>query len=159
MKAPPLFAQRIPPFHAVRTRQRSDGWTPLRQAEFIGHLAETGNVREAAKRVGMQRESAYRLRRREYAESFVAAWEAALARGRGRTVRQAAAKPLARTRARPLRKVTLCELAWRIETGVWRVRLRAGRYAGVSRKADNSALLALLARCSRGASRLAKPPR
>lgn len=32
---------RIPLFHAVPTRVCADGWTPLRQAEFIGHLAET----------------------------------------------------------------------------------------------------------------------
>ncbi|NVE94914.1 hypothetical protein [Altererythrobacter lutimaris] len=159
MQPLPLRSARIPPFHAVPVRQRSDDWTPLRQAEFIGHLAETGCVREAARRVGMQRETAYRLRTRRGAESFAAAWDAAVARGRNRAAPLTASSSIARDRARPHRKVTLCELAWRVETGIWRVRLRAGRYSGVSRKADNSALLTLLARCSRGASRLANPPR
>ena len=29
-----------------------DGWTPLKEAEFIGVLAETRNVAETARRVG-----------------------------------------------------------------------------------------------------------
>jgi hypothetical protein len=65
----------IPLFHAVPVRDRHDGWTPRRQAAFIGHLAETRSVSEAARRVEMARESAYQLRRRPGAGSFCAAWD------------------------------------------------------------------------------------
>jgi len=68
----------------------------MRQAQFIGYLAETRCVRAAALRVGMSRETAYRLRARPGADSFCGAWDAALAedqeawaaaysRARGRT--------------------------------------------------------------------------
>lgn len=124
---------RIPDFHAVPVWPRKNGWTPLRQAEFIGELAETRNVAEAARRLGLTRETAYRLRKRALSESFVAAWDAALGRrfdwpDRG------------------LAKVTLHELRWRVETGLWRVILVRGKYRGVRRMADNSALLALVRR-------------
>ena len=64
----------IPTFRAVPGRGRRDGWTPLRQAELIGHLAETRSVSTAARRVQMARASAYRLRRRPWAEGFCASW-------------------------------------------------------------------------------------
>ena len=139
-------ARYIPPFHAVPLRARADGWTPLRQAEFIGHLAETRSVAGAARAVGMARETAYRLRGRAGGEGFDAAWDAALARtataaGRARLL---AALETARDAIKPSRKVTLRQLEWRVESGIWQVILRGGRYAGVRRKADNSALLALL---------------
>ena len=134
-------------------RLRADGWTPLRQAEFIGHLAATRSVAEAAREVSMARETAYRLRDRPGAEGFAAAWDVALARlgseaGRARAL---AALAAAREALKPSRKVTTEQLSWRVETGIWQIRLRAGRYASVCRKADNSALFALLARTGRGA--------
>ena len=142
----------IPPFHAVPLRIRADGWTPLRQAEFIGHLADTRSVVEAAREVSMARETAYRLRDRPGAEGFAAAWDVALARagcaaGRARLL---VALETAREALKPSRKVTVEQLAWRVETGIWYVGLRAGCYAGVRRKPDNSALLALVARTGRG---------
>ena len=121
---------RLPCFHAVPGRARRDGWTPLRQAEFIGHLAETGTVGEAARRVGMARETAYRLRSRCWSESLCAAWDAALGQ---------------RSPAAP-RKVTVQELRWRVDGGLWQVRIYAGRFVAAVQKADNSALLSLLAR-------------
>src|SRR5687768_5243887 len=69
---------RMPAFHPVPVRTRTDGWTPLRQAEFIGMLAETGSVSAAAAFAGMARETAYRLRRRPEAAEFAQAWDAAL---------------------------------------------------------------------------------
>jgi hypothetical protein len=68
-------------FDPVPTRPRHDGWTPERQRAFIEHLADTGCVAEAAARVDMTEQSAYRLRRRRDADAFDAAWEAALERG------------------------------------------------------------------------------
>ncbi|KQS04665.1 hypothetical protein ASG11_10730 [Sphingomonas sp. Leaf357] len=60
---------------------RHDGWTPARQVAFIAALAAIGLVSAAAKSVGMSRKSAYALRKRAGAESFAAAWDAALKRG------------------------------------------------------------------------------
>ena len=134
---PPVPRRTIPTFHAVPGRSRRDGWTPLRQAEFIGHLAQTRSFSMAAQRVQMARESAYRLRRRPWAEGFCAAWDAALSTATGRKSQAAETLP---------RKVTAEELDWRIESGIWQVRFEAGRYAGVWHKPDNSALLGLLAR-------------
>lgn len=66
-------------FQTVPTKTRADGWTPEKQYRFIEKLAHSGSVTLAAKAAGMTRESAYRLRRRRDAQSFAAAWEAALA--------------------------------------------------------------------------------
>jgi hypothetical protein len=60
-------------------RYRRDGWTPGRQSDFLGRLAETGNVSAAARHVGMTRESAYRLRDKPGAASFAAAWDSIVA--------------------------------------------------------------------------------
>jgi hypothetical protein len=65
-------------FYPVPTRTRRDGWTVERQADFLGLLAETGSVIGACEAVGMSRKSAYRLRALPGAESFAAAWDAAL---------------------------------------------------------------------------------
>ncbi|MFA6124171.1 hypothetical protein [Sphingomonas sp.] len=63
---------------------RHDGWTPERQRAFLEQLARIGVVSAAAGAVGMSAKSAYALRKRAGAESFVAAWEAALGEGRDR---------------------------------------------------------------------------
>jgi len=75
----------VPAFYPVPTRTRRDGWTIERQADFLGLLAETGSVIGACEAVGMSRKSAYRLRALPGAESFAAAWDAALG-GEGRKV-------------------------------------------------------------------------
>ena len=136
---------RIPAFHAVPIRARRDGWTPLRQAEFIGHLAQRKCVATAARMVGMRRETAYRLRARAGAESFCAAWDAALLKREDFAGRLGAAER-AFAATRPNRKVTLGELEWRGATGIWRVLMKRGHYVGVRRKPDNCALLALVSR-------------
>ena len=123
---------RIPAFTPVPLRPRADGWTPVRQAEFIGLLAETRCVKKAAMLVGMSRESAYRLRRKPVAEEFAAAWDAILG-----------------APGTPRPKVTLEGLFQRIRLGRYRPVLRGGRYVGTIRKPDNRALLAALARLDR----------
>lgn len=143
----------IPPFHAVPLRLRAAGWIPLRQAEFIGHLAATRSVARAAREVSMARETAYRLRDKPGAQGFAAAWDVALTRlgSEASRARLLVALAAAREALKPSRKVTTAQLTWRVETGIWQVRLCAGRYDSVSRKADNPALFALLARTGRGA--------
>ena len=74
----PRPPRRIPAFHPVPVSNRADGWTPARQAAFIGMLAQTRSVLAAAQSVRMGRESVYRLRRRGGAAGFIAAWDAAL---------------------------------------------------------------------------------
>lgn len=70
----------------VLRRPRADGWTPQRQVNFIAALADCGCVEQAAREVGMSVTSCYRLRRSPGAESFAAAWEAALAEAARRLV-------------------------------------------------------------------------
>jgi hypothetical protein len=52
------------------------GWTGEKKAVFLDHLAQNGNVRGACARVGMSREAAYRLRRRD--ADFARGWGAAM---------------------------------------------------------------------------------
>jgi hypothetical protein len=68
----------LPPFTPVPRQYRRNGWTPERQAAFIAALADTGCVAKAARRVGMARTRCYALRRGPAAESFRAAWDAAI---------------------------------------------------------------------------------
>ena len=68
-------------FTPVHVRARHDGWTPARQAAFIDVLAGSGCVAEACRHVGKSPRSAYKLRERPGAESFAAAWDAALVEG------------------------------------------------------------------------------
>jgi hypothetical protein len=119
----------VPAFYPVPVRPRRNGWTPEQQAHFLGHLAETGSVSAACARIGMSRNCAYKLRRKPHAESFAAAWEAAL--------------------GAPVRKVTIEDLTFLAYKGLIRPRFRAGRYLGFQQKPDNSALLRLLARFDR----------
>ncbi|WP_335657792.1 hypothetical protein [Parasphingorhabdus sp.] len=123
---------RIPAFTPVELRARHDGWTPLRQAEFLGYLAETRGVKQAAARVGKSRESAYRLRRKPGAESFVAAWDSILG-----------------VQNTPPPKVTLETVFQRIRMGRYRPVMRGGRYVGTLEKPDNSALLTALSHLDR----------
>lgn len=133
---------RLPAFHPVPTRTRSDGWTPVRQAEFIGMLAETGSVSGAAEFVGMARETAYRLRRKPGAEEFAHAWDVAL-------VIAGVRRPEEPPRTHPARKVT-ADPPWRtVVDGNWRPVLRRGKYAGSIHKPDNSALLSYLTQIDR----------
>lgn len=118
---------RVPAFAPVPLRARADGWTPLKQAAFLGALAVTGSVRAAAARVGMSRESAYRLRRRAGAASFAHAWDVTL-----------------RRQVTPAPKVTAEELAPRAIHGLLKPMIHAGRHVATAHKADDSALLRLL---------------
>lgn len=79
---PPVPAGELPRFTPVpRQSPRHDGWTEERQIAFIEALADTGSVEAASRAVGMSARGAYHLRRQSGAESFRAAWEAALQLG------------------------------------------------------------------------------
>jgi len=66
--------------HSASATGSDNGWTPARKVRFLDHLSEKGDVRAAAARVGMSRQSAYVLRRRD--RVFGQGWEAALALAR-----------------------------------------------------------------------------
>ena len=78
--APPNGGKPID-FAPVPRNYRHDGWTPERQRAFIEALADTGSVQRAAAQVNMSTEGAYYLRRQPAADSFRAAWNAALDHG------------------------------------------------------------------------------
>ena len=81
----------------------------------------------------MSRESAWRLRARDGAESFAAAWDVAKSIGVGEA-------PIA-----PKRKITPGEWRRRAFGGVLRVVMRRGRHAWTEQKPDNCAILRWLA--------------
>jgi hypothetical protein len=59
--------------NAIAARAPSaDGWTSARRMKFLECLAATPNVRRACAAVGLSREAAYRLRRRD--PVFALAW-------------------------------------------------------------------------------------
>lgn len=100
----------------------------MRQADFLGALAETWSVAAAARRVGMTRESAYRLREKPGAESFAAAWDQVLAEPR---------------RARK----STHELLWhRAFYGTLKPVMRGGKHVATLASPDNDAFLRLYRR-------------
>ena len=124
---------RVPAFYPVPLRATHHGWTPERQAHFIGWLAETGSASEACARVGMSRKGAYQLRRKPGAEGFAAAWDAAL--------------------GAPAPKVTFSEWDILYDDGLIEPRFRSGRYLGYRRKQDTAALCRLLKQVARQSRR------
>ena len=65
---------------------RVDGWTDDKQRGFIRGIIACGSVSAASRAVGMASSGAYFLRRCEGAESFVAAWDKAVAIGANRVL-------------------------------------------------------------------------
>jgi hypothetical protein len=82
----------------------------------------------------MSRNSAYKLCRKPAAESFAAAWDAAL--------------------GMPVRRVTIEELHFLAHHGLVEPQFRGGKYLRSQRKPDNSALLKLTARLGRLTARI-----
>ena len=121
-------SRRVPAFTPVPLRYRRDGWTPGRQADFLGHLAESRSVAAAARHVGKSRESAYRLRDKPGAESFAAAWDSILAqRGAARMSTQS--------------------LLWhRAFYGTLKPIMRGGKHVATRHSPDNDAVLRLYRR-------------
>lgn len=68
--------------HRISPRKNA-AWTPERMALFLRILGATHNVSEAAKAVGVSRQSAYDLRHRLAGQPFDLAWEAAFEYGLG----------------------------------------------------------------------------
>src|SRR3954469_8022086 len=68
----------------VRKVKRPDGWTPDLQRELIARLAATGNLQAAVWQMGKHATGAEALYKAPAADSFRAAWDAAIAIGRRR---------------------------------------------------------------------------
>jgi len=148
---------RLPSFAPVPAKRRADGWTPVRQAEFIGMLAETGSVSAAAEFVGMARETAYRLRRKPGAEEFAHAWDIAMRLAGARRPGGPGVRPQMRYGlTEGAAKVTPPDLWQRIVDGRWRPIVRRGKYVGSVQKPDDSALLSYLAQIDRSFRRQRK---
>lgn len=105
---------------------RHDGWTPARRTQFLDHLAHDGSVGAACVRVGMSREAAYRLRRRD--ALFGRGWDTAL------VLACAASAEVLANRAFD-----------GVEEEIW----YRGELVGTRRKFDSRLLLAHLARLDR----------
>ncbi|MFM6829968.1 MAG: hypothetical protein ACKOVA_06485 [Novosphingobium sp.] len=63
---------------------RRNSITPDKQRKFVQTLAATGIVTQAARSIGVSLEALYKLRNRDGAEGFSAAWDAAVDRGMNR---------------------------------------------------------------------------
>src|SRR5687768_13503918 len=114
------------PFTTTPSSARQDGWSPERKLRFLDRLAASGNVRAACAAVGMSRETAYALRRRD--ALFARGWAAALL-----LAREAGAERLA-------------ELATQgIEEEVW----YRGELKGTRRRFDARLMLAHMARLNK----------
>ncbi len=125
-KRPPHLCRKRPPFfRPVPLRGRADGWSEARQCGFLVALYLTGSVAAAARAVGMSRASAYRLREREGAESFAAAWD--------RVLQPPGSGHLVQPKNEDFRKVTLRELNRRLETGLLQPVIHRGRICAVRR--------------------------
>lgn len=119
----------------------------MRQCAFLAELYLTGSVTAAARAVGMTRESAHRLRRREGAESFAGAWDRVLAQpGTGRC---SAAQP-------DYRKVTTGTLLSRLETPLIQPVIYRGRMVSIRTRHDNATLFRLLRRLDAREARAAR---
>jgi len=116
----------LSPFVSSDPAARRDGWSPERKLRFLDRLAANGNVRSACAAVGMSRDAAYTLRRRD--ALFARGWAAALL-----LAREAGVELLADNATEG------------IEEDVW----YRGEHVGTKRRFDARLLLAHLARLDR----------
>ncbi|TMJ12220.1 MAG: helix-turn-helix domain-containing protein [Alphaproteobacteria bacterium] len=123
-------------FTPVPLRGRRDGWTVRRQYFFILALARGMKPGEAAKILGMSRQSAYNLRDRPGAEGFARAWDLALDR---------AAERKAEARRSPLFE--------RASNGEWRPRHYAGRVVGWTHREAPGASMRILRNLDKAVAR------
>ena len=65
----------------LHTAPRANSITPDLQREFVAHLAATGVVASAARRIGRSMEALYKLRHKPGAQGFAKAWDRAVQMG------------------------------------------------------------------------------
>lgn len=71
------FPSAFGPAGAPDSVTRHDGWSLEKQVGFLRQLSATHSIADAARSVGMSRQSAYRLRSRLKGKAFDLAWEVA----------------------------------------------------------------------------------
>jgi hypothetical protein len=113
----------LSPFVSSDPAARRDGWSPERKLRFLDRLTACGNVSAACAAVGLSRDSAYVLRRRD--ALFARGWATALELARERSVELLADKATEG-----------------IEEDVW----YRGELVGTKRRFDARLLLAHIAR-------------
>src|SRR5688572_16928776 len=74
---PPRDERVVSKFPSPKRPPRHDEWTRPKMVAFLRELAATQSVSQAAKSVGMSRQSAYKLRNRLSGTPFALAWEVA----------------------------------------------------------------------------------
>jgi hypothetical protein len=124
-------------FEPVPVRKRHDGWTPARQLRFVLEIARGAGPAEAARLVGMTRQTAYGLRRKPGGSDFARAWDEAeaFALKAACAGRKAGAAPAG------------------IDT-IWTPRTYRGRLVGFVAREELAAPMRVLARLDRMAERL-----
>ena len=128
-------------FAPVPLKTRHDGWSPELQLRFIAALARGATPGEAARRLGMSRQTAYALRKREGAEEFASSWDAALRFAReARIAAASAARAPAAPPPEPEAQGDVAALA------AFTARLRAQAGASADPDADRRTFNALLHR-------------
>ncbi|MEL7197496.1 MAG: hypothetical protein AAGL10_04195 [Pseudomonadota bacterium] len=65
----------------IHKQPRSNSITPDLQREFVSHLAATGVVTSAARKIGRSMEALYKLKQKPGAEGFKRAWDRAVQMG------------------------------------------------------------------------------
>ncbi|MFL6829477.1 MAG: hypothetical protein ACJ8D5_02510 [Sphingomicrobium sp.] len=133
-----------------RKVKRPDGWTDELQRELIARLAATGTLQRAVWQMGKHATGAEALYKTPSADSFRAAWDAALALGRRRNGFDAAPPFLGEVpgitrRARPSRPEPAVRLPGQIlnEYGEWEDEDAIQRRAEETRDAISNRLLRL----------------
>jgi hypothetical protein len=119
-------------FTPVPVRARADGWTAERQQKFVHLLAAGCGPSEAAQAVGKSKQSAFVLRGRAGAQSFAAAWDAAVGLAQGR---RGAGQPAGDHK--------------RAVEGVLVPRFYRGRLVSVERRFPHGSLIRLMAQLQR----------
>lgn len=110
-------------------RNRLAGWTAWNMRYFINRLADTGNVHQCCRELGLSRQSAYQLRSRN--EVFRRAWEGAVIRSRD----------------------ALLDAAWhRAYNGAFEEKIVDGRVVETQGKPEGAMLRYLLTRADRMAN-------
>lgn len=103
----------LSPFISSDLAIRRDGWSPERKTRFLDRLAATGNVRASCARVGMSRDAAYRLRRRD--ALFARGWAAALVQARENSIDLLADKATEGIEEEVWYRGEMCGTRWRFD--------------------------------------------
>lgn len=121
-----------------RQRKRRNGWTELAQRAFIAALEECGCVARAARGVGMNPRSVYRLLEAEGADSFAAAVDQAITRGVERVRGEAMLRALYGSWVPVVRRGRVVRMEFRINDKL-AIGILSGRGGAVAERRERAA--------------------